>query len=349
MLPLFALATAQLPRSSHLSRTSLRHPSKLHAKPTLRRKPRTTMSNNVDSDAFYGEYHGHRVEDLATLHASLGDRPRVWLAGDSSLDSKFYQPPRAATALNGYEQLLHPPLSRRDVCYWLNKHLGPRYATINCAIEESTLSMRNKTHNLPPQDAFVRDHLQPNDILVISVGGNDVALRPSAATALAAAKAVLLNSATMLEETPNTAWGMPHFKHLFHDETHAYISRLIERNRPRLIVPCMIYFPDERTDAPSWATSSLSLLQYNKRPERLQAIIRAAYTCATSAIKVDGTTVAPCPLYAALDGKDTAQYVARVEPSEAGADAIARLIARTIDTVSDTAGTTGAKNMTPDG
>ena len=34
------------------------------------------------------------------------------------------------------------------------------------------------------QDQFVRDHIEATDTLVVSVGGNDVALRPSVATAL---------------------------------------------------------------------------------------------------------------------------------------------------------------------
>lgn len=76
------------------------------------------MSDSVSCDEYYAEYHGHRVSHLATVHAALGTRPRVWLAGDSSLDSKYYQPRTCShQAINGYESVLEPPLCRRDVWY----------------------------------------------------------------------------------------------------------------------------------------------------------------------------------------------------------------------------------------
>ena len=51
------------------------------------------------------------------------------------------------------------------------------YITINCAIEESALNERKE--GLLSQDEFVRDHIKKDDILIVSVGGNDVALKPS--------------------------------------------------------------------------------------------------------------------------------------------------------------------------
>lgn len=76
----------------------------------------SSMSDRVSCHDFYGEYHGHLIPHLAAVHSSLGSRPRVWLAGDSSLDSKHYQPHRCSyDAINGYERILDPPLCRRDV------------------------------------------------------------------------------------------------------------------------------------------------------------------------------------------------------------------------------------------
>jgi hypothetical protein len=60
----------------------------------------------VPSRAYYNEYHGHKVEHLREVHGELrkgpdsvdpvsgggGRRPLVWLAGDSSLDNKFWIP-----------------------------------------------------------------------------------------------------------------------------------------------------------------------------------------------------------------------------------------------------------------
>ena len=47
-------------------------------------------------------------------------------------------------------------------------------------IEESTVG--NRSAGLLIHDAFVRDHITEQDYLVVSMGGNDVALRPTAGT-----------------------------------------------------------------------------------------------------------------------------------------------------------------------
>jgi hypothetical protein len=314
---------------------------------------------SVPSAAYYREYHGHRVEHLAAVHARLGARPRVFLAGDSSLDSKFYQQEGPHPPVNGYEAILSPPRCRRDVCYWLNVELGPERAVINCAVEESTVGERQG--DLMPQDVFIRDNIGPDDILVVSVrvsppsdlpgdasqrgrpavdsdrprciaqvGGNDVALRPTLGTAWNMLKAVYLNSARSIEANPAGARGMAHFQSLFRDATKLYAEKLVSRQRPRKIVICMIYFPDEDASAPSWSDGTLGVLGYNCRPEKLQSLIRGAFECATRRITIAGCEVIPCPLFTAMDGKDSEMYVARVEPSEKGASAIARLIASCI-------------------
>lgn len=288
---------------------------------------RMSVTKKVSSSEYYGEYHGHRVEHLAAVHEGLGKRGRIWLAGDSSLDSKYYQAQGIVDAVNGYEGVLDEAKSRQDVCYWMNRYLGGEYATINCAIEESTLAMRGGGARLPVQDEFLRDHINVNDVLVVSVGGNDVALRPTIGTAFAALRAVLLNGDGVVKEC---GWGVAHFTRMFRDDTQMYVQRLTSRCRPRLVVVCMIYFPDEDPRTSSWATTALSVLQYNSRPQRLQSFIRTVYKVATCDIKVQGTTVVPCALYDAMNGKDSRQYVARVEPSESGADAIAQQLARCI-------------------
>jgi hypothetical protein len=47
----------------------------------------------------------------------------IFLAGDSSLDNKFWFADQAPS-VNGYEMFLKPPKSRRDVAYWMNKKLA---------------------------------------------------------------------------------------------------------------------------------------------------------------------------------------------------------------------------------
>jgi hypothetical protein len=53
---------------------------------------------------------------------------------------------------------------------------------LQLAVEATTLNER--TFHLKPQDRFLRDNIQPNDVLIVSVGGNDVAMAPTPCTIL---------------------------------------------------------------------------------------------------------------------------------------------------------------------
>ena len=63
-----------------------------------------------------------------------GRRPLVWLAGDSSLDNKYWIPGNTAEAIGGYERVLQPPVSRQDVCYCLNREFVRRRSPYRCYI-----------------------------------------------------------------------------------------------------------------------------------------------------------------------------------------------------------------------
>jgi hypothetical protein len=52
---------------------------------------------------------------------------------------------------------------------------------VNAAVEESTIGGR-AAGALLPHDEFVRDHLSPRDVVIASLGGNDIALKPTLAT-----------------------------------------------------------------------------------------------------------------------------------------------------------------------
>lgn len=75
---------------------------------------------------FYSEYHGHRVQDLEALNHFIrteksGDSSYIiYLAGDSSLDNKFYVH-RYNEAVNSYENILSPPTSKLDIAYYINR------------------------------------------------------------------------------------------------------------------------------------------------------------------------------------------------------------------------------------
>lgn len=147
------------------------------------------MNNaKVSAASFYSEYHGHKVKHLKCLYPALREScdSLLWTAGDSSLDNKYwFNDPKPA--VGAYREVLDPPSSNADVTYWLNylsihnrRGRPNRLAAINTAVEATTLNER--TFSLRRQDKFLRDHIQPNDILVVSIGGNDVAMSPTPCT-----------------------------------------------------------------------------------------------------------------------------------------------------------------------
>ncbi|KAA8497701.1 hypothetical protein FVE85_5286 [Porphyridium purpureum] len=286
--------------------------------------------SKVPPGDFYGEYHGHTVRHLDAIYRAVGGerRPTIWLAGDSSLDNKYWLNSRdRVPACNGYEQVLEYQMP--DVCYYLNKALADEFVCVNTAVEESRLVERRGS-TMWEQDDFIRDHIKRDDVLVVSVGGNDVALKPSISTAWNMFKLVFFNSEERLLKDPARAWGMRHFVRMFKDDTANYIAKLIAKTKPRLVVACMIYFPDENR-VQSWANAALKVLRYDSKPELLQAGIRAIWDQATTQIgSVDSVPVVGCALFESLDGKWTQDYVARVEPSKEGGAKMAEGIAARI-------------------
>lgn len=305
-----------------------------------------TAEEQIDAGIFYEEYHGHRTSHLQIVINRFGameERPRlIYLAGDSSLDNKhwFFSgfPPKnqqmfsstfTEGAVNGYESILNPPRMVMDVSYWLNRlaseRLGPRkVCTINTSIEESTVSDRKE--GLRPQDEIIRENISERDMLIISVGGNDVALKPTIAT--------IINMA-MLTRSPEwlirAGWapGMSYFVGLFGTSVEEFVRKLTAGpNKPAKVVVCMLYYLDEKPGG-SWADFVLGKLGYDTNPGKLQLIIRTLYDrLVQRGFTADGTVVETFPLFTVLDGKNSDDYVQRVEPSVQGgrkmADALLR-------------------------
>jgi hypothetical protein len=97
-----------------------------------------------------------------------------------------------------------------------------------------------------------------------------------------------------------------------------YIQRIIpENNKPKKILVCMYYYLD-KNPTPSWAGCALGCLGYNRTPHKLQTLIRRAFEEATTKIQIPGSQVVPVPLFNVLDGENSRDYVARVEPSSQG-------------------------------
>lgn len=192
-------------------------------------------------------------------------------------------------------------------------------------------------------------------MLVVSVGGNDIALQPLLLTivnVLLVARCASLETIRRAQARPPDLYGvcpdcgcigcgvlgclsgtcagwppgMAYLVDLFGHRVKRYAMRLIGRTRPRQVIVAMIYFLDEQATG-SWADMALGMLNYNARPAVLQAAIRRIFELATSRIDLGpGVRVTPLPLFDVLDGSDTADYVERVEPSSQGGRKIARAV-----------------------
>lgn len=313
----------------------------------------------LDAGSFYEEYHGHKVEHLEQLPEMLREAHRrnsptcttsmVYFAGDSSLDNKHWffsgfkekrqqlsEPSDfVAPAVNGYEVALNPPNMVQDVCYWVNLECekkwresdaqGVRYACINAAVEESSIVQR-ETGPLLAQDVYIRDTITGDDVLVVDVGGNDVALRPTPGLIANIAWLLYLTPGFCIRQGPALAPGLFYFIHMFRVRLRRYIERLIETRKPKKVIICMLYFLDEQPGG-SWADGVLGQLGYDSNPGKLQDVMRMVYSWGVSQISIPGVEVVPLPLYEILDGKDTTDYVSRVEPSVKGGEKMGRAIA----------------------
>lgn len=314
----------------------------------------------VSFHEYYATFHGHEtgflkevLEELRRSHDSV-----VFLAGDSSLDNKHWfgssQP-----AINGYEAVLQPPQMKADVCYWLNQSLieqgHSHCCCLNTAAEATCLNDRSFC-SLLAQDQFIRDNLTPDDYLVVSVGGNDVALAPLLCTVLNMLVMSWCTPMFCIERCgcacpPNLqldcgcfccglpgclsgtlcGWplGMGYFTDLFKNRVGTYVRNMVSKQKPKKIIICMIYFLDEAKTG-GWADCPLACMLYNHDPNRLQTMIRKTFELATKRIRVEGTEVVAFPLFEVLDGKTTEDYIQRVEPSPQGGQKMGAALAAAV-------------------
>ncbi len=286
----------------------------------------------LSSGQFYSNYYGHTIKDLNVLKkhlASTKKKGTIFLVGDSSLDNKHWLNFNDyAPACNGYETILSPPTSKCDIAYHLNKIISSSdveelkdMTVINCAIEESTIGER--ATNLLPQDQFVRENLSNDDIIICSIGGNDIALKPSISTIWNMLNLQYFNSLETIKNNPSACWGSSHFLNMFKNQIRDYLVRLIGPRSPKKIIVCCIYYPDENISG-SWADTTLSYLGYNNDPSKLQASINMIFKEAISKIHLHGVEVVPFALYNCLNSKDSKDYIMRVEPSNIGGEKMAK-------------------------
>ena len=194
---------------------------------------------------------------------------------------------------------------------------------INAAVEASTLGERSSACGGPrllPQDSFVAEHLLPDDVLCVSVGGNDIAMRPTFATVCSI---LALIHASPEKVKSGRAWGLQHFVRLFRDDLRRYVEHVLGGCPVAAVAVCCIYYPCLEGQG-SWADGALALLRYDRDPGRLQLIVREIFRRAISGLRIPGVKVVPVPLYEFLDPASPGDYVARVEPSVLGGKKVAR-------------------------
>ena len=326
-----------------------------------------------DYYSYYNGHKISHLEYIHDSLRSQGCRRFVFFCGDSSLDNKHWLfdrlapgdrreggpiPPATmrdesitAPAVNGYDQVLTGSGARsavenksharmaKDVCYWLNRQAEDEcgsleLCTIMSSVEASTAADRFH-FGLLKQDEFIRDRVTENDAIVMSVGGNDVALAPTIATVVNMA---LLNLSpqwlTFIAFSP----GYHHFVGWFRRMLLSYVGKLTAKRRPAKVIVCMIYYPDEKPTG-GWADAQLELLLYRAGrrpwncPGRLQFVIRSLFQGLKSELGPGGGALPAglagldlqlYPLFEAMDGKHTDDYEQRVEPSVQGGQKMAR-------------------------
>jgi hypothetical protein len=284
---------------------------------------------------YYQTFYGHDVDSLEAIYRALAPKRRfvVYLAGDSSLDNKywFFEGDRErlarclVPAVNGHQEVLDPPMMVPDVNFHLNRLLEPMGGlSINAAVETSKLADRRD--RLLEQDRFIADHLTRDDVVVVSVGGNDIALAKDEGE-IEALRQVFSNSLEQLETAPiDELPGFDFLKATFGDRMRSYLARLTERCSPRLVVVSVLYFPDLNDQVASWASAPLELLEYDREPGKFRAVMRRIEQDILKQIELDGTRLAVFPMYRALDGSDTGDYFHRVEPSGQGGSKLAECL-----------------------
>ena len=297
----------------------------------------TATLGKINRSRFYMEWKGHQIQDLTTFltitSAQRPGKPVVYLAGDSSLDNKYWVSSDNEVQVKVpeiYNHTLNKPTPKPDVSFWMNHLLGDRATCINTAVEESML--RDRDEGLLAHDKFIRDNIRSEDVLVVSVGANDIALRPLPCTVRHMLQLAWATPRSTLEN--GTAWSLKYFKDMFGTKVQDYVDRMTSKTRPRAVIICMIYYPLESgLGQQSWADTQLKALGYNTWHGQLQTVISHLYRVATQNIKVEGTEIVPCALHEVLDGKTAKDYTARVEPNEEGGKKMAVKFVELVDQI----------------
>jgi len=317
--------------------------------------------SKINSLDFYENYSGHKIthlikiingknfiERLRSYNDQNKNRKVIFLAGDSSLDNKHWplsnsnekklcnKPP-----INGYEDVLEGNNCVPDVAYQINQTLidnglNEEYVCINTSIEATTLHQRftepnsyNGDVRLLDQDKFIFDYIRTDDILIVSVGGNDIALSPLLETARHFQNFIKNSRKSEDEKNKDEISSYKqYFRNIFQNKIELYIKKLCSRDGnnslPSVIIPCMIYYPALTSTQSGFAEGILTATNYRTgKQEILENFIKDLYFESTRHIYIDKedqikNIIDPCPLYEVLDNSNDKLYLTSVEPSIEG-------------------------------
>jgi len=276
------------------------------------------LSTKINQELFYEPYHGHDVEDIIKIYyaakSSKVDQI-VWLAGDSTLDNKYWiKKDEQKPATHVYDKILDNPHMIQDVAYHVNTLLNKNQLCINTSIEATTLE-QHITRSFE-QDVFIKENVGVNDTLIVSCGGNDILFDP-------------MSMMPHLLKYLVTGY-IDFFHDIFHDKLKAFVKKLTKKTKPKKVIICILYYPNFQNPA-GWASTLLSAFKMLGAENMVLKLIQTVYQECVSKIKITGLNLEYCPLYIALDGTNTNDYVSGVEPSVQGGKKIALLLNQFID------------------
>jgi hypothetical protein len=285
----------------------------------------------VSPQTFYTQYFGHPLDDLMSIYARIRESEKniIWLAGDSTMDNKHWLfedicekrtmdsytiPPQ-----HEYKNLLVPPSCIPDIAACINSLTkDTNYVALNCAIEESSLSDRQ--NGMLAHDHIIKSNIRENDVLIVSVGGNDIGLKPCFKTIFWMVAMWILPF----------NWIPPHIYHIFHTQLKSYIMKLTKRKKPKLVIVCMFYYPCEH--GRGWIDRSFAFQMYKRNATKAKQLLDLIFYRAISKINIPFINIEYMHLGHVLDSRDKKDYVSRVEPSKKGGEKIAAAFYQTIFT-----------------
>jgi hypothetical protein len=261
----------------------------------------------------YDNYYGHNIEILKKL---VNDKNKyIYLVGDSVLDNKYW-------VKNIKTEKVRDIFTVPDIAYHINslldkdksKDLNKKdYICINCAVEESKIESKNILNEheaLNEQDKFVRDNIKDDDILVVSLGGNDIML---------SFKNILPLIKVLISSNYKDSENYKNLLNIFNLGIENYVKKILGKHQSKVIV-LFPYFPCE-VYSESWGNFLLTGMMLFKH--KIKKLMKDIFEDITYPyIKI--------PLYEIFDSTKEEDYVQRLEPSYTGGLKIAKEIVKHI-------------------